>query len=109
MKKNKVDKNLDAPNASWTFKGNVSKSFSDHVEKSVPFYKEGHELICYLSDYFVHDDSIIYELGSSTGKLICQIEKRHKTKQNISLYGLDVIQEMSDRQEENPDSEVNFV
>ena len=44
MKKNKVDKNLDAPNASWTFKGNVSKSFSDHVEKSVPFYKEGHEL-----------------------------------------------------------------
>ena len=28
-----------------------------------------------LSDYFVHDDSIIYELGSSTGKLICQIEK----------------------------------
>ena len=27
MKKNKVDKNLDAPNASWTFKGNVSKAF----------------------------------------------------------------------------------
>ncbi len=110
MKKNKVDKNLDAQNASWTFEGNVSKSFSDHVEKSVPFYKEGHELICYLSDYFVHDDSIIYELGSSTGKLICQIEKRHKNKQNISLYGLDVIQEMSNQAKiENPDSKVNFL
>ena len=30
-------------NASWTFGGDVAKHFGNHVQKSVPFYHEGHD------------------------------------------------------------------
>lgn len=109
-KKNKVDKNITADNSSWTFQGDVSKKFSKHVKKSVPFYEEGHNLISHISDFFIHDDSFVYELGSSTGNLISKIEKRHQHKKNVSYYGIDIIEEMTQQAIlENPDSKVNFL
>ncbi len=61
-----VGDGIDARNATWTFSGNIAESFSSHVRRSVPLYDEGHDLICRVSDYFVHDDSVVYELGVST-------------------------------------------
>ena len=45
------------------------KNFQTHIQKSVPFYHQGHELILNLSDNFVKDDTINYEIGASTGVL----------------------------------------
>jgi len=58
-----------AANANWSFSGETVAKFENHVEKSVPLYREGHDLVVKLSDYFVKDDSICYELGSSCGTL----------------------------------------
>ena len=39
-------------NASWNFKNQVPKKFSYHIKKSVPFYKDMHNMVCELSDFF---------------------------------------------------------
>ena len=68
---------IDAKNANWKFSGQMVKNFEEHVQKSVPFYTAGHELIVKLSDYFINDDSICYELGSSTGRLSHLLASHH--------------------------------
>ena len=78
---------IESANASWSFGGEVSKQFDDHVTKSVPLYNEGHDLILKLSDYFLHDDSICYDLGCSTGTLLQKISKY--TSKNLRLVGVD--------------------
>ena len=40
---------IRAGNAKWTFEG-VAGSFEDHIERSVPGYRDGHDLIARLSD-----------------------------------------------------------
>jgi len=75
-----VGDDIKALNASWKFSGDVSKNFEEHIKRSVPYYQDGHKLIESLSDFFVKDDSLIYELGSSTGKLSFNLAKRHELK-----------------------------
>ncbi len=57
MKKNKiklesVGEKITAKEASWAFNGKIPKTFDEHVRHSVPFYEEGHDLVCKLSDFF---------------------------------------------------------
>ena len=80
-------------NANWSFSGDVPKSFDQHVVKSVPFYTQGHDLVCRLSDFFVSDSSKCYEIGCSTGELLKKIASHNKNK-NISITGIDPIEEM---------------
>ncbi|MBL8021985.1 MAG: methyltransferase domain-containing protein [Leptospirales bacterium] len=83
-----VGDNIQAENSSWTFGGDVPKSFDAHVSKSVPLYEEGHDIICKLSDYFLQDGSTIYDLGCSTGELLLKIANRHPSR-SIKLIGID--------------------
>jgi tRNA (cmo5U34)-methyltransferase len=73
----------------WTFAGGVASHFDDHVSKSVPLYTEGHGLIAALSDFFVHNDSICYELGCSTGTLISRLARRHADLSDARFVGVD--------------------
>ena len=66
-------------NASWTFGSDTPKNFSTHVQKSVPLYDVGHELVLDISDFFVRDNSVCYEIGVSTGVLIKKLRNRHKS------------------------------
>ncbi len=68
---------IRAENAAWRFDGEVVDRFETHVQKSVPLYEEGHALIVKLSDYFVKEDSVCYELGASTGKLTHRLAAHH--------------------------------
>lgn len=72
-----VGDGIAAANAGWTFSKDVARTFSSHVSKSVPLYNEGHDLFCALSDFFVQDSSVVYELGSSTGVLSSKLARRH--------------------------------
>jgi len=76
-------------NANWSFGGNVHEFFDEHVSKSVPMYYEGHELISEISDFFLSNDSIVYDLGCSTGSLLASLAERHKEKE-VSFFGIDV-------------------
>jgi len=83
-----VGDSIAATNASWTFSGDVAKSFSAHVRRSVPLYDIGHDLVCKVSDFFLHDNSLCYELGVSTGTLIDKLAERHQHKA-IKFVGID--------------------
>jgi tRNA (cmo5U34)-methyltransferase len=84
-----VGENIKAPNASWSFGGDVAHTFEAHVAKSVPLYKKGHDLVLGLSDFFLHNNSIAYEIGCSTGILSNAIAERHQHK-NITVNGIDI-------------------
>ena len=92
-----VGDNIVAGNSSWTFGNGVSESFDEHVRKSVPFYNAGHDLICKVSDYFVGEDSVVYELGSSTGELTYKLAKRNEHKKNARFVGIDIELEMTEK------------
>jgi len=90
---------IEAKNANWKFSGEMVEHFEEHVSKSVPLYEEGHELITKLSDYFVKDDSVCYELGSSAGTLTHKLAKRHEFR-NAQFIGLEIEEDMVNKANE---------
>lgn len=95
-----VGDSIVAPNAAWTFGADVAETFVDHVRRSVPFYDAGHELICEVSDFFVKDDSMCYEIGVSTGELLGKLA-RHNAGKRARWCGLDVEESMIARATKN--------
>lgn len=88
-----VGDSIAAPNASWSFGADVSETFVNHVRRSVPLYEAGHELICEVSDFFVRDDSVCYEIGVSTGELLGKLA-RHHARKGARWIGIDVEESM---------------
>lgn len=76
-------------NANWKFSGDAVKNFRNHIKKSVPFYEEGQDLVYRLSDFFVKDNSVCYEIGCSLGDLLLKLVKHNTHKPNIKWYGID--------------------
>lgn len=79
-----------ADSARWTFSGETFRSFDDHVSKSVPLYHEGHKLVEDLSDFFIQDDSIVYEIGCSTGTLLKRLGNKHTDRPEAQFIGIDI-------------------
>ncbi len=84
---------IEAKNANWKFSGKMVEQFEEHVSKSVPLYRMGHELVVKLSDYFIKNDSVCYELGSSTGTLIYQLAHRHSFR-SAKFLGVELEEDM---------------
>ena len=106
----RVGDNIEAQNANWSFAGSTADSFSSHVRRSVPLYEEGHQLILGLSDFFIKDHSICYELGSSVGELTHKLAKRHEHRTGLSLFGIDSIKEMTAKANEiNSHKDIQYV
>jgi len=84
---------IKAFNANWKFSGEMVEHFESHVSKSIPLYEEGHELIVNLSDYFVKNDSICYEIGSSTGLLSYKLSERHSFRE-AKFVGVEIEEDM---------------
>lgn len=76
-------------NSQWTFGGEVPQGFTEHVRRSVPLYEEGHALVCRISDYFVQKNSLVYDLGTSTGQLLRMLAERHESKPGAMFVGID--------------------
>ena len=58
------------------------------MRRSIPGYHEGHRLIEELSDFFIKKNSIIYDLGCSTGNLTHKIAARH-ADQKVKVIGVE--------------------
>jgi len=71
----------------WSFDKKVSKAFDKHVKQSIPLYDEFHKQISKIAEFYCKDESLIYDLGCSTGKFINQISKIKK--KNLSIVGID--------------------
>lgn len=91
-----VDANIHQHNAGWSFE-NISGDFDEHILRSIPLYRQGHELICYYSDFFLKPDSVVYDIGCSTGTMLAQLARRHPTKANLRLIGIDKVSDMVER------------
>jgi tRNA (cmo5U34)-methyltransferase len=92
-----VGHEISAPNAGWTFGNDVAETFVEHIRQSVPLYEEGHKLICQLSDFFVQSDSVVYEIGTSTGELIRKLAQHNATKPDTRWIGIDVEEAMAEK------------
>lgn len=90
---NTVGDSIVAENANWTFSGKVSKIFDEHVSRSVPLYDEGHDLAEKVSDFFLNNGSLCYDVGCSTGKLLNSLAERNKSKK-INFVGIDSEEDM---------------
>lgn len=91
-----VGDSITAENARWSFDG-ISEAFGDHVRRSVPLYEEGHDLACRLSDYFIGQNSVAYDIGTSTGVLARKIADWNKGKSGSLVIGIDPVASMIDQ------------
>jgi len=97
----KVGQDIETERAGWTFDGSVADTFVDHIRQSVPMYDEGHDLTCQISDHFVHDDSVCYEIGVSTGQLLRKLAEHHSSKPTVRWIGIDPIAPMIEKAREH--------
>jgi len=96
-------------NANWNFNGPVIDNFEDHIAKSVPFYREGHELAARLSDFFVKDDSTCYEIGSSVGTLSYKLAQ-HNSLKKAKFIGVEIEKDMVKKaKERNQSKNLEFI
>ena len=93
MEKRSVDRHINQHNAGWSF-DNISANFDEHILKSIPLYSQGHGLICYYSDFFLKSDSVVYDIGCSTGHMLSQLAQRHAHKPGLQLIGIDTVHDM---------------
>lgn len=104
----RTDKKIITKKGGWDFSGNVPKNFVDHANKSIPFYKDCHDLILDYSDFFCKKDSLCYEIGSATGELTKKVAKRFKDK-NVHVTGIDNEKKMIDFANKNSSKKINNV
>ena len=81
-------KNIILKNASWTFSGNVAKSFDSHITKSVPFYNKIHELGLDISDFFLQENSKVLDIGCSTGSFARKLQQKNRNKK-LKIIAID--------------------
>ncbi len=76
----------------WSFNNNVSKIFDKHVRQSIPLYDHFHKQVAKISEFYCKDQSVIYDLGCSTGNFIKELCKINKI--NLNLFAVDESQKM---------------
>ena len=76
--------------ADFTF-AHREEGFDEHIEKSIRGYGHLLEDIVGLSRYFVENDTNVYDLGCSTGKMTQRlIEANHDHCTDANWYGIEV-------------------
>ena len=91
-KNNKVGDKIFSERGSWSFNKIKINNFENHINKSIPGYLESHNYIEFLSEYFITDNSLIYDIGCSTGNLIKKISNYNKSKKNIKFIGVEPVE-----------------
>jgi len=77
----------------WEFNKAVVDVFDDHVNKNVPNYELIQKIIVDLSDWLLPDESILVDIGASTGTTARKISLKHPNRK-IDFYLYDIEQEM---------------
>lgn len=101
-----IEKNL-SKTGRWSFEEGLAENFNEHISRSVPMYKEGHDLIIKLSDFFINNESVCYELGCADGTLTKKIAT-HNSDKKARFIGLDSAAEMIDFANKENDGSSNF-
>jgi len=86
-------KKISINNKKWVFSKNIPQHFDVHILKSVPLYKESHDLILDLISFFSKENFIFYDIGCSTGSLLSKIQNKVIEK-NSKYIGIDIEKSM---------------
>ena len=84
----KVGDVINAENASWSFASKDPNTLKNHMKKSIPQYDKGHSFIVEISEFFVKQESVIYDIGCSNGELTKRLALKHCDK-NALVIGID--------------------
>ena len=72
----------------WKFDDDVAQIFDKHVNQSVPHYQDIQNYVVKLSEWFLKENAVVYDLACSTGetiKKIISLKVSNKTK----IIGID--------------------
>jgi|2_EtaG_2_1085320.scaffolds.fasta_scaffold11789_4 tRNA (cmo5U34)-methyltransferase len=76
------------------------KDFDKHISQSIPNYLAIHEIILGMSEYFIEENTNVFDLGCSKGTLLKKLMKKSE-KENINYFGLDVSKNLLPKNEGN--------
>ena len=84
----------------FSFEGQTTKYFDNHIAKSIPFFEESHELTSKLSTFFISNKSTVYDLGCSTG-LTSRAIANNNINKNFRIVGIDISKDMIKKAKSN--------
>jgi tRNA (cmo5U34)-methyltransferase len=79
---------IEEPLKNNVFSFDTIENFDKHIDISIPDYNGLLKHILNISTYFIKRDSIIYDYGCSTGKLLSLLKKRNNVI-NTKFVGID--------------------
>lgn len=91
----------------WKFSKEVVDVFDDHVFKNVPNYDLIQKIIVDLTDWLLPDQSIVADLGASTGTTTRKICLKHPYRK-IDFFLYDTEQEMLNAAKEKNSNHLSF-
>ena len=71
------------------FSFDTIESFDNHISQSIPNYLLIHEIIAGLTEYFIDNDTNVYDLGCSKGTLLNRIAEK-TNKSDVNYIGIDI-------------------
>ena len=83
------------------------EGFDNHIDQSIRHYSTLHDDIVKMSRYFVEDDSMIVDIGCSTGKTLAAMYEQNKSfAANACYRGIDYadgfVEDMNKRMDDYP-------
>ena len=107
VNKNKISLKIGR---TWSFNNKVAESFDTHVKQSIPLYNNFHDQICKIAEFYCKENSLIYDLGCSTGYFVKKISK---FKKNLEIIGIDESKKMIEicrsKTKKITNNKVNFI
>ena len=97
MKKEKINlgNNISfTQGETWRFNSNVAKNFDQHVVSSIPQYNAIQKYIANISEWFLNENSTIYDIGCSTSNTSYEISKKNKKIKKLNFLCIDSSKEM---------------
>ena len=70
------------------FSFNTINNFEDHINKSIPHYSVLYDIILSISSYFIKQNTYVYDIGCSTGKLIHNLSTNNI--KDVTYVGVDI-------------------
>lgn len=87
---------IQAANSAWTF-DDIAGEFDQHIESSVPLYRQGHRLIAELAPFFLPQGGHVLEVGCSTGNLAVSLLQANAGREDIGYMGIDPVPTMVEK------------
>tara|TARA_B100000989_G_scaffold291044_1_gene265035 strand:- start:25819 stop:26550 length:732 start_codon:yes stop_codon:yes gene_type:complete len=93
--KNSFGNNISfAQGETWRFNNEVAKNFDQHVVSSIPHYNALQKYIANISEWFLTENSTIYDIGCSTSNTSYEISKKNEKIKKLNFLCIDSSKQM---------------